>query len=69
METGIEQTLDDLDETALWLRLNAAKARLAVEMNIEERIALRNEIGDLTQRIRRAQHKAAKTGASVECHQ
>jgi hypothetical protein len=47
---------DDLDETALWLRLNHAKVRLAVATEVEERIRLRNEIGDLSQRIRRAQH-------------
>lgn len=50
-------SLDALDETALWLKLNHAKVRLATCDDVLERIALRNEIGDLSQRIRRAQRK------------
>jgi hypothetical protein len=57
MDDEIEQTLDALDETALWLRLNRAKVCLALAADVQERIDLRNEIGELSQRIRRAQRK------------
>jgi hypothetical protein len=57
MEATPVQSLDNLDETALWLRLNAAKLRLALATDLQERIDLRNEIGDLSQRIRKAQRR------------
>lgn len=51
------------DVMALWLRINAAKVRLAAATEPLERIALRNEIGDLSQRIRKAQRRGTQNDA------